>query len=146
MGCRREQCKFGPETALNDGRLQYVIKLRSERKLNCPQQTESEVCGIQISRRFQHGKATAASGSLSEMRCRRRTYHRAVRIAADSVSALRRLRAHIRDARIGVVGQLAPIRASCSDALAVRLQSANAPPRVLSSPPAAHGLRFVWAA
>jgi hypothetical protein len=103
---RRQACEFGPENALNDADPRYVIKLESERKLNCRQQAQDPSRGIQISRRLNHGKATTASGSVPEMRCRGRTHHRSVRIAADSVSALRRLRPHVGDARVGVVGLL----------------------------------------
>ena len=107
QGHGRQPCEFGPENALNDADPRYVIKLESERKLNCRQQAQDPSRGIQISRRLNHGKATTASGSVPEMRCRGRTHHRSVRIAADSVSALRRLRPHVGDARVGVVGPLA---------------------------------------
>ena len=114
-GDRRQPCEFGPENALNDADPRYVIKLKSERKLNCRQQAQDPSRGIQISRRLNHGKATTASGSVPEMRCRGRTHHRSVRIAADSVFALRRLRAHVGDARVGVVVTGWPgFRVSCS--------------------------------
>ena len=63
---------------MNDGTLRYVIKSRSERKLNCRQQAESQARGIKDPRRLHNGKATAAGGSLSEMWRRGRAHHRAV--------------------------------------------------------------------
>ena len=73
-----EHLKFGPENALNDAHPRYVIKLESERKLNCRQQAESPTRGIKNPRSLNNGKATAASGSLPEMRCRGCTHYRSV--------------------------------------------------------------------
>lgn len=91
--------EFGPENALNDGSGRYVIKSKGERKLNCRQQTESTHCG-KDPRWLLCGKASAPGGALPTLWRRGRPHHRPVRVAADPVSALHRLRPHVRHARV----------------------------------------------